>query len=154
MTIQRPILKHSLHPYISLYLQSSSTFSPSSPASQPTRRLQVTPLRLFLPFSVLLFSALAPLRYHSTIRTSNISVSPTLWSTSCSLSFAGKMHQATSHLIHLVADPAALRLLAYPHVSKIGFVVTRPCSRNRQPAQGSTTDCSPGEVPALCASSV
>jgi len=80
------------------------------PASQPTRRLQGTPLPLFHLFSALFFLALAQLRSLFTTLIFNIFVSPTPWSTYYSLSSAGKMRQAANRPVRLAADLVALRL--------------------------------------------
>jgi hypothetical protein len=92
----------------------SSTFSPSSPALRHTPHHPVTPLQHPLLFSALPSSALARPPYLSIILIFNIYVPRTQWSTPFSHLFAGKMHQATSHPVHLV-DLVALPLLAYRH---------------------------------------
>src|SRR6266581_6908813 len=85
------------------------------------------------------------------LTTLNTFVPLTRWSTSYSPFFVGKTHRVTSRLVRLAVDLAALRLLAYPRDSKIGFGVTQPCSRNRPLDQGSKTGSNLAVEPAPCA---
>ena len=103
-------------------------FSLSSRVSQPTCHLLGTPPTLSPLFEPILF-ALVPLHNLSTTPTLNnhkrSGARPTL------LVFIGKTHRVIRRPVHLVADLAALRLLAYPRSSEVGFGAIWQCSRNQ-----------------------